>query len=60
MDCCVMNITTILFTSPFPDANFVVYIHYNGELKICARVLKKRHPGKLHLLFFTKKVCTVI
>lgn len=31
-DCCVMNITTSLFTSPFPDPNFMVYVHYNREL----------------------------
>ena len=33
---------------------------YEIKLNVFARVLKKRHPAKLHFTFFTKKGNTVI
>ena len=49
-----------LESSRFEDEN---EYEYEIKLKVFARVLKKRHPGKLHFPFFffpPKKVNTVI
>ena len=54
-----LSSTVLLESFRFKYGN--VEYQYEIYLKAIARVLKKRHPGKLHvLIFFTKKVTTII
>ena len=52
------TLSLIIESFRFEDEN---KYEYEIKLKVFGRLWsRKRHPGKLHLLFFTKKVSTVI